>query len=124
MRDEKRTSLPDPAPDGEPLRPLIFAILVALSEKARHGYGIMKAVNAALHRSALLGPGTLYRTLKELRDDGLIAHTPAPKGADPRRQYYKITSAGRRAARLEAARMAAWVDAARASRLLERDKSE
>jgi DNA-binding PadR family transcriptional regulator len=103
----------------EPLRPLVFAILVALNERDTHGYGIMKVVNEQLQRRALLGPGTLYRTLKELRDDGLIAHARAPAGADSRRQYYRITPKGRGIARLEAERMAEWVDVARAGQLLE-----
>ncbi len=102
----------------EPLRPLVFAILLALNEQDRHGYGIMKAVNQRLRRRALLGPGTLYRTLKELREDGVIAYAPASEGADPRRRYYKITAQGRRVARREAFRMARWVEAARAGRLL------
>lgn len=109
----------EPAPDVEPLRPLVFAILLALHERDRHGYGIMKAVNAQLRRRALLGPGTLYRTLKELRDEGLIAYAPAPAAADSRRQYYRITAKGRRFARVEAERMAVWVDVARAGHLLE-----
>lgn len=105
-------------PEIEPLRPLIFAILVALNEEDRHGYGIMKVVNEQLQRRALLGPGTLYRTLKELKDDGLIEHAPAPDEADSRRQYYRITAKGRRVAEAEAARMAEWVDVARAGQLL------
>ncbi len=105
--------------DPEPLKPLDFAILLALNEQDRHGYGIMKVVNQQLRRRALLGPGTLYRTLKELREEGLIDHASAPVDADPRRRYYRITPQGRRAAHLEATRMAAWVDVARAGRLLE-----
>jgi len=104
--------------EPEALRPVVFAILIALSGESRHGYGIMKLVNERMGRRAVLGPGTLYRTLKELRDDGLIEYAPAPADADSRRRYYRITAAGRHAARAEAARMAAWVDAARAGRLL------
>lgn len=103
----------------ESLRPVVFAILIALNEESRHGYGIMKVVNEQMGRRAVLGPGTLYRTLKELRDDGLIEYAPAPAESDSRRRYYRITSEGRRAARAEATRMAAWVDAARAGRLLQ-----
>jgi DNA-binding PadR family transcriptional regulator len=103
----------------EPLRPLVFAILIALNEESKHGYGIMKVVNEQMGRRALLGPGTLYRTLKELRDEGFIDYTAAPKDADSRRRYYAITAAGREAARAEAARMADWVDLARRGRLLQ-----
>jgi DNA-binding PadR family transcriptional regulator len=103
----------------EPLKPLIFAILLALAEEDRHGFAIMEDANRRLKRRAILGPGTLYRTLKELREAGLVAHSTAPAGADPRRQYYRLTAKGRRAARAEAARMAAWVELARAGRLLD-----
>jgi DNA-binding PadR family transcriptional regulator len=105
-------------PDLEPLRPVAFAILLALNEESRHGYGIMKVVNERMERRAVLGPGTLYRMLKELRDDGLIAYAPAPADADSRRRYYKITSRGRLTAGAEAVRMAGWVSAAREGRLL------
>ena len=101
-----------------PLRPLVFAILIALNEDSRHGYALMNVVNERMNRRALLGPGTLYRTLKELREDGLIEYAPAPSDADPRRRYYAITVEGRAAARAEAARMASWVEAARKGRLL------
>lgn len=111
----------EPAERGEPLRPVVFAILVALSDSDLHGYGIMKRVNGELHRRALLGPGTLYRVLKELRGEGLIDHAKTPEGADARRRYYRITAAGRAAARAEAARMAEWVQTARDVRLLERE---
>jgi DNA-binding PadR family transcriptional regulator len=104
--------------DSEPLRPLVFAILLSLNERDRHGYDIMKVVNRQLRRRALLGPGTLYRTLGELREQGFIDYAQAPDGADARRRYYRLTAEGRRAARLEARRMAEWVDVARSSRLL------
>lgn len=104
--------------DPDPLRPVVFAILIALNEENRHGYGIMKVVNERMNRRAVLGPGTLYRTLKELRDDGLIEYAPAPSDADARRRYYRITAEGRQAARAEAVRMAGWVEAAREGRLM------
>ncbi len=110
--------------DPEPLKPLDFAILLALNAQDRHGYGIMKVVNQQLRRRALLGPGTLYRTLKELREAGLIDYASSPADADSRRRYYRITPQGRRAAQLEAIRMAAWVDVARAGRLLEVEAGE
>jgi DNA-binding PadR family transcriptional regulator len=104
--------------DPEPLRSVVFAILIALNEESKHGYGLMKVVNEQMRRRAVLGPGTLYRTLKELRDEGLIEYAPSPTDADSRRRYYKITAEGRQAARAEAARMADWVDLARRGRLL------
>ncbi len=105
------------------LRPVVFAILLALNEDALHGYAIMKAVNDRLRHRAIVGPGTLYRTLKELKDADLIAHTDSPAGQDSRRQYYRLTQGGRAAAADEAARMAELVAAARASRLIPRAES-
>ncbi len=100
------------------LRPVVFAILLALNESALHGYAIMKAVNDRLEHRAIVGPGTLYRVLKELRDADMIASTEAPVGEDARRQYYRLTEAGRVAAANEAAHMADLVAAARAGHLI------
>ena len=98
-----------------PLRPLVFQILLLLNESELHGYGIMQAVNESAGRTVILGPATLYRTLKELRDEGFIEESPA---ADERRRVYRLTEEGERTARAEAERMAAIVDRARAGRLI------
>jgi DNA-binding PadR family transcriptional regulator len=96
------------------LRPPVFHILLALAARKRHGLGIAKAVDEATEGAVQLGPGTLYRSLKEMLRDGLVAETSPPSSeADPRRRYYRITDAGREAARAEAARLARVVDVAR-----------
>lgn len=99
----------------EALRPLVFQILLLLNESEQHGYGIMKEINDRAGRNLILGPGTLYRTLKELRDANLIEESPV---ADARRRVYRLTGAGKRVARAEARRMAAIVERARAGRLI------
>lgn len=104
--------------DREPLRPLVFQILLLLAEQELHGYGIMKAVNERARRNVILGPGTLYRTLKQLRDEGLIAESRVESGEGADRRLYRLTEAGREAARHEAERMALLVDRARANALL------
>lgn len=94
------------APEPIPLRPAVFAILMVLAGGPRHGYAIMKRANEHLG-GALLGPGTLYRTLKELREEGLIEVAAAPREeADARRQYHRLTERGRAVARLETERLA------------------
>lgn len=100
---------------NEPLRPLVLQILMLLNERELHGYAIMREVNERAGRKVILGPATLYRTLKQLRDDGLIAENP--ENGD-RRRTYRLTSAGRQAARDEARRMALIVKRARAGRLI------
>lgn len=79
-----------------PLRPLILAILLVLKGGDKHGYGIMKWVNDNAGLGNILGPGTLYRTLKEMRDLGIVAHTDAPaeSDGDERRSYYTLTPFG------------------------------
>ena len=90
-----------------PLRPVVFSILVVLREAPLHGYGIMLRANEHVGQQAILGPGTLYRTLKELRARGLIEHTSAvDEGEDARRQYYRLTLAGNEVATAEARRLA------------------
>jgi len=50
----------------EPLRPLIFQILLLLNEEESHGYGIMQEINERSGRTTILGPATLYRTLGQI----------------------------------------------------------
>ena len=107
--------------DAAPLRAVVFALLVILGEEDLHGYELMKRVNERLGRQAIVGPGTLYRNLKELREAGWIEHTDGPPHEDARRQYYTLSGAGRRVAASEAARMAELVSMARAGGLLRSD---
>ena len=80
-------------PSAEPLRPLVVQILLLLHESARHGYAIMQDVNERAGSTVILGPGTLYRTLKELRDLGWIDERGA---SDDRKRVYHLTHVGER----------------------------
>jgi DNA-binding PadR family transcriptional regulator len=104
--------------DQPPLRPVVFELLLTLGDGAMHGYAIMQLVNERMGRRVIVGPGTLYRTLKELRELGWIEQARRPADEDARRQYYKLTEDGRRAAAGEATRMAELVDLARSGGLL------
>lgn len=97
-----------------PLRPPVFHILLALSTAARHGLGIADEVEAASQGAVTLGPGTLYRSLDEMRDGGLVAPaSPPSEDADPRRKYYRLTESGRALLEAEVARLGRLVDLAR-----------
>lgn len=99
-----------------PLTPGTFHILLALARGERHGYGIMREVERLSDGAMRLGPGTLYRTLKDLLDAGLIAESgerPDPAHDDERRRYYTLTEAGQRAALAETRRLARLVERAR-----------
>jgi len=87
------------------LKPAAFHILLALADEARHGLGIADEIEEITGGALQLGPGTLYRLLKEMAASGLIRETRAPDpDADPRRRYYMLTPAGREALRADAVR--------------------
>ena len=91
-----------------PLRPVDFLLLLALVEQEQHGYGLAQAIAEATDGLVHLEPGNLYRVIKRLADDGLIAESarrPAPELDDERRRYYKLTAAGAKVAALEAQRL-------------------
>ncbi len=65
-----------------------------------------------------LSPGTLYRSIQRMLEQGLIEETaerPAPELDDERRRYYRITAFGRTVAKAEARRLAQLVKLARES---------
>ena len=102
-----------------PLRPPVFHILLALSGGDMHGLGIAEEVERASGGTVELGPGTLYRSLAEMADAGLIRNAKAPgRDADPRRKHYSITAPGRTAVTSEALRLQQLVSAARARNVI------
>ena len=103
----------------KPMKLADFHVLLVLAKEERHGLGIAKAVDEATKGAVRLGPGTLYRSLKELAAARLVEPTAAPGGEDdPRRRFYRITEEGRGRARAEAGRLARLVDVARANDVL------
>lgn len=66
------------------------AILSLLSEAPTNGYGLIKAIHAKSDGAWRASPGSVYPTLQQLVDEGLIA--PASPG--PRAEY-DLTAEGR-----------------------------
>jgi DNA-binding PadR family transcriptional regulator len=89
------------------LKPHWFHILVALSERDRHGADIVRHVEAQTDGRVRLWPVMLQTALGQLAAQDLIEATDTPAGESERRQYYRLTRAGRRAAAAEADRLAA-----------------
>jgi DNA-binding PadR family transcriptional regulator len=99
-----------------PLRPAVLHILLALADKERHGYGIMREVEERTGGRTRLGPGTLYGSIKRMLADGLIEESderPDLAMDDHRRRYYRITDFGRRVAGAETERLSGLVETAR-----------
>ncbi len=88
----------------QPLTPAVFHILLALSSGERHGYGIMKQVEADSQGKVKMGAGTLYGSLKRMLDAGLVKESEKrvdPEMDDERRIYYRITGVGEKAVAAE-----------------------
>ena len=99
-----------------PLTPVVFEIALALATGERHGYEIMQEVERRTDGQIVLHPGTLYRALSRLLDQGLIEELderPAAEPDDERRRYYRLTPLGHAVARAEVERLASQVTAAR-----------
>lgn len=83
--------------DNAPLTPAVLHILLALSIRERHGYGIMKQVEQDSQGKVKMGPGTLYGSLGRMIEAGLIRKSDKkidPEMDDERRVYYGITDLG------------------------------
>ncbi len=102
-----------------PLANLSYYVLLALADGPAHGWAIVKRIRELTERTTNPSSGSLYLAMVRLEDEGLIAGAAAPAGEDGRRRYYKLTAAGRRAAREESHRLARLVSRARALELLE-----
>ena len=99
----------------------MFHILLALADKERHGYDIMREVDERSEGKMRLGPGTLYGSIKRMLSDGWIEELderPDPELDDERRRYYRLSDFGRRVAVAEAERLERLVKSARAKKLL------
>lgn len=99
----------------DPLPSAAFHVLVALAGDDLHGYAIMRQVAELTHNRVRLGPGTLYGSIKTLLEAGLI--TELPGSGNERRRFYRLTAAGRKLAREEAARLAGMIRVARAQKI-------
>jgi len=107
--------------DFLPLTPAVFNILLALADSEKHGYGIMLEVEANTNGQVLMGPGTLYGSIKRMLKAGLIEESDERADLemdDQRRKYYRLTNLGRRALRMEAERLASQVMVARTKNVL------
>jgi DNA-binding PadR family transcriptional regulator len=106
-------------PDSLPTA--VFHILIALADRDRHGYSIMQDVAARTGGKVQLSAATLYSSIRRMREQGLIdelRESPDPSSTDQRRRYYRLTTAGRSAARQEAARLHALLAQARKAGLV------
>ena len=95
-----------------PLKPVDLQLLLALAEQELHGYGLVQAIAEGTDGLVRLDPGNLYRVVKRLLADGLVAESSrraAPDLGDERRRYYRLTALGQRVVAAEVRRLQALV---------------
>jgi DNA-binding PadR family transcriptional regulator len=112
-----------PAPESFlPLKPVEFLILMTVADAERHGYGIMLDIAERTGGTVRLEAGGLYRSIRRLLADKLVAESanrPSADEDDERRRYYALTPLGRRVVAAEALRLRALVRDAEAIRLID-----
>ena len=96
--------------DPESFLPLLardFYILFFLAQGQRHGYGLVKEIEAHSRGTVRLDPANLYRAIQKLTLAGLVVDGPrSTEGATGReRRYHVISELGRRVMNAEATRM-------------------
>jgi len=73
---------------------VVGCILLLLTEEPSHGYGLLERLKG-LMPSWELSPGNLYRELRKLESDGLVASVwEVSQNRGPPRRVYEVTDAG------------------------------
>jgi len=95
----------------------VYLILLALADSSLHGLGIARAVQELSDGRTRLWPASLYGTLDELTESGVIEELDDPRlrPADEsgKKRFYRLTRAGHRALAAETDRLAALVKLAK-----------
>ena len=105
---------PGTSTEQTPLTPVVFHILLAMADGAKHGYAIMGHVEDA--SGLAMGPGTIYGSIQRMEEGGLVQEAAEP--IEGRRKLYEMTPDGRAALRAEAGRISRLADLARARDLV------
>lgn len=97
-----------------PLTETTFFILLSLAPQPKHGYAIMKDVEALSHGRVRLSTGTLYGAIKRMLEQGWIERIEEDgrKENGRNRKSYQLTGIGRRILEAERGRLGALMAAA------------
>jgi DNA-binding PadR family transcriptional regulator len=107
--------------ENQPLTEATYFIMLSLSYEPRHGYAIMKDVQALSEDRVILSTGTLYGVLKRLLKQGWIERVeeePDKNEVEETgriRKAYALTSLGRPILETEISRLQVLIDAAHIS---------
>jgi DNA-binding PadR family transcriptional regulator len=84
------------------------AILTLLAEQPMHGYQVIQELERRSHGHWRPSPGSVYPTLQQLEDEGLVT-TAEPEGG---RRVYELSDAGREEVNRAGTAAPPWEDAA------------
>lgn len=92
--------------DYLPLTETSFFILISLATAPKHGYAIMKEVEAMSDARVVLATGTLYSALRRMLEDGWVNRIEDRSVVGGReRKLYQLTEHGRRILEAETTRL-------------------
>ena len=74
----------------EPLQPWLLLLLL---QKPSHGYELMERLSQSDYIS-VTDPGLLYRTLRQLEEEGMLQSSWDTEGQGPARRLYQVTPEG------------------------------
>jgi DNA-binding PadR family transcriptional regulator len=95
-----------------PLSEATFLILLSLAPQPKHGYAIMKDVEALSNGRVQLSSGTLYGAIKRLLEQDWIERFDETEVNGRERKAYRLTDLGRRILKAETVRMQSLVTVA------------
>jgi DNA-binding PadR family transcriptional regulator len=70
------------------------AILATIAESTIHGYDLVQQIDALAADLVCIDPGSMYRLLRDLEEQGLVASSWQTAEAGPSRRVYVITPQG------------------------------
>jgi len=82
----------------------VLLILMSLADQPRHGYALIKDIEALSEGRVRLSTGTLYGALRRLLEDEWIKRF-AQEDTSREKQAYRLTALGRRQLQAELERM-------------------
>jgi DNA-binding PadR family transcriptional regulator len=95
-----------------PLTETSFFIILSLATAPKHGYAIMKEVEAMSEKRVVLATGTLYSALRRMLEDDWIERVMDNNSETDNRErkLYQLTRNGRRVLEAEISRLRKLVD--------------
>ena len=90
--------------DARPLSEPVLLILTSLSDQPRHGYALLKDIEALSGGRVRMSTGTLFGAIRRLLENGWIQPVDLDDTSRDK-QGYELTPAGRRQLQSEIERM-------------------